>query len=267
MSSALSSVLSKLPKPSLVTCIGSAIALSLAIILRVSLMPYESTDVRDFIIPWYDYIVNHGRFLSLKENFANYTPPYLYLLTFATFFGASLSKLTAIKLITFPFEALSAFFVYKLVHLRYPVSNLPLIADLTLLFSPTFVLNGAYWGQCDAIYTTGLLGFLYFVSIQRINWALIALGIAFSFKQQALFILLFLIILFFKKFIQWQSLLWIPLVYLIMIFPALLLGRSLKELISIYFAQATLYQYQTLNAPNLYNGFLMNFIILLQRSV
>ncbi len=252
MSSALSSVLSRLPKPSLVTCIGSAIALSLAVILRVSLLPYESTDVRDFISPWYDYIATHGGFLALKDDFANYTPPYLYLLAFVTFFGASLSKLTAIKLITFPFEGLAAFLVYKLVRLKYPVGNLPLLAFFTILFSPTLVLNGAYWGQCDVIYTTGLLGFLYFVSIGQINWALIALGIAFSFKQQALFILPFLLILFFKKIIQWQSFLWIPLVYLVMIFPAFLLGRPFKELISIYFNQATYYEYLTLNAPNLY---------------
>ncbi|MEB3310028.1 MAG: hypothetical protein VKJ02_07315 [Snowella sp.] len=240
------------PRPPLITFLGSAIALSLAVILRISLLPYESTDVRDFISPWYDYIVAHGGFPALKDNFANYTPPYLYLLVFVSTYLASLSKLTAIKLITFPFEGLSAFFVYKLVHLRYPVGNLSLIAAFTLLFSPTLVLNGAYWGQCDVIYATGLLGCLYFVSIGRINWALIALGIAFSFKQQALFISPFLIVLFFRKMIRWQSFLWIPLVYLVMIIPARLAGRPLKELVSIYFNQATSYQYLTLNAPNLY---------------
>jgi Gpi18-like mannosyltransferase len=120
------------------------------------------------------------------------------------------------------------------------------------LFAPTLILNGSYWGQCDVIYTTGLMACLYYLCRQQENFALIAFGIAVSFKQQALFLLPLLVILTFKKYLSPMAFCWIPTVYLLAIFPALLLGRPLPDLLLIYFNQANTFKKLTLNAPNLY---------------
>lgn len=224
----------------------------MAVIIRLSLISHESSDYVDFLEPWSDYIQNHGGFWALKDNFSNYTPPYLYGLVLVSILFPSLSKVIAIKLINFPFEILCSFFTYQLVKLRYPQGSLPLLALLTILFAPTLLLNGSFWGQCDIIYTTGLVACLYYSCKKQGNLALIAFGIALSFKQQALFFLPLLIILVLKKVLSLWSFLWIPLTYIAAILPSWLAGRSMPELLLIYFNQANTFNFLTLNAPNPY---------------
>jgi Gpi18-like mannosyltransferase len=230
----------------------TAIAVVIAIVVRLSLISHESSDYAYFLEPWYDYIQSHGGFWALKDNFSNYTPPYLYLLVLVVTFLADLSKVIAIKLINFPFEIICGFFTYQLIKLRYPQGSLPLLALLTLLFAPTLLLNGSFWGQCDIIYTTGLVACLYYLCKKQENLALIAFGLALSFKQQALFFLPVLIILGLKKYISLRSFLWIPTTYLIAILPSWFAGRSIQDLLFIYVQQANTFPFLTLNAPNPY---------------
>ncbi|MGL5033414.1 MAG: hypothetical protein ACRC6M_06390 [Microcystaceae cyanobacterium] len=227
-------------------------ALFLAIIIRFSLLEHQSNDYVYYLEPWYSYIQSHGGFLALKDNFSNYTPPYLYLLTLIVLLAGNLSKVVGIKLITFPFELLCAYFAHQLVKLKTRETALPLIAFFSILFAPTLILNGSFWGQCDVIYTTGLIACLWGLAIKRKNFALISFAIALAFKQQAMFLFPLLIILTIKKYLTLKSFLWIPFVYLISIFPAFLLGRPLKDLLLIYLDQANTFKKLTLNAPNFY---------------
>jgi len=60
------------------------------------------------------------------------------------------------------------------------------------------IINGAAWGQCDAIYTAFCLGSLYFILADRPAWACILFGLALSFKLQAVFFAPVLLLLFLR---------------------------------------------------------------------
>src|SRR5215217_6607270 len=87
----------------------------LALALRLSLFDVESRDYQWIFSHWYDFIVSNGGFSALEYKFGDYAPPYLYLLTLATYLP--LPKLYAIKLISISFDFLLAFFVLLIVRL------------------------------------------------------------------------------------------------------------------------------------------------------
>jgi Gpi18-like mannosyltransferase len=229
-----------------------AVGLILAFLLRYSLREFESGDFRNFLEPWYDFINRNGKFAALQHNFSNYTPLYLYLLVTASYILAGLSKVFAIKLISILFDFLCAFFVYKIVRLRYPTGAMSILAAFIVLFAPTVVLNGAFWGQADVIYTTGLVACLYFLLVKREGLAFVAFGLAVAFKLQGLFLAPLMLVLFLKKEVSWKSFFLIPLVYVVTILPAWLSGRPLDELLLIYVSQVDFYRSLAKNAPNLY---------------
>lgn len=165
---------------------------------------------------------------------------------------SGLPKIVAIKLISIIFDFVCAFFVYKIVRLKYSEGMKPVFAALLTLFAPTVVMNGSLWGQCDVIYTTGLLGCIYFVLTKRESYAFFAFGLALAFKLQAIFLMPLLLVLFVRKEVSWKSFLLIPLVYLAVITPAWLVGRPLDELLLIYVEQAKFGNLLGGTTPNLY---------------
>lgn len=228
------------------------VGIILALLLRFSLIDFISGDFKTFLNPWYNFILQNGKFWALKYDFSNYNTPYLYLLVIASYIFSSLSNITAVKLISITFDFIGAFFVYKIVKLKYPQGLLPITAFITVLFAPTVFLNSAFWGQCDMIYTSFLLACIYFVLIKKESWAFISFGLAFSFKQQAIFLVPFMLILLLKKEVSWKSCFFIPIVYLLALIPAWFAGRPFIDLLLIYVNQADTYQALSLNAPNMY---------------
>ena len=91
--------------------------LLLALLLRFSLWNFENYDTRNFLVPWYNAIVNNGRWRSFGLGFSNYTPPYLYLLTLVSYLP--FSALHTVKFVSFLFDFPLAFYVMRLVGLRY----------------------------------------------------------------------------------------------------------------------------------------------------
>jgi Gpi18-like mannosyltransferase len=232
--------------------LANALVLLLALLLRLSLLSQETSDYTHYLSPWYDYIVQQGGWGALKDDFSNYTPPYLYGLVIASQILSFLPKLTAIKLLTFPFEALAALIIYRLVKDRYPQGDWPRLAAFTFLFAPTVVLNGAYWGQCDIIYTTGLLGCLWGLAQRRYVWAWVSFGAAAAVKLQAVWLLPALLVGALKGQFSWRQLGLVPLTYGALMLPAALLGRPWGELWGIYWNQSQTFDRLSLNAPNLY---------------
>src|SRR4051812_44008055 len=94
-----------------------SVGLALAVSLRLSLFRFQSGDYVSHLGLWYDYIQTHGGFSALRDNFSNYTPPYLYLMWLAT--KLPVQKLYAIKLIAVPFDFLLAFIVLLITRLKY----------------------------------------------------------------------------------------------------------------------------------------------------
>jgi Gpi18-like mannosyltransferase len=227
-----------------------SLGIFLSIVLRLGLFDFESVDYREFLSPWYDFIAGHGGFSALQYDFSNYSPPYLYLLTLATYLP--LPKLYAIKLVSISFDFLLAFFVLLIVRLKYENRIICLSSFFATLFAPTVFINSALWGQADAIYTSMLVASIYLAIQRRPNLSLFFFSVALSFKLQAIFLFPLFIVLFLKRRVPIYSFLIIPTTYVASILPAWLAGRPLVELLVAYPTQAGLFSDLTLNAPNLY---------------
>ena len=217
----------------------------------IGLLFRESLDISDFIIPWYNTLAEKG-FSAFAQPFSNYTPPYLYLLWLITATQAFLPKAVAIKLLSIVFDIGNALMIYKILKVKTPKSNTPYFGALLFLALPTVFLNSSFWGQADAIYTFFLLISLYFLLQEHPSIAMIAVGVAFAFKAQAVFLAPFLLLLTINKRIPWYSYLLIPLVYLGMMMPAVMAGRPVGDLLGIYLNQVGTYHSLSMNAPNIY---------------
>ncbi|MGA2491101.1 MAG: hypothetical protein ABSF99_13120, partial [Anaerolineales bacterium] len=234
----------------------------LALFLRYSLRTFESQDYLNFHRAWYTIIKNQG-FAAFGKGFSNYTPLWLYLLYAVSVILPKVATVTAVKLPSVVCDFICAWYVFRIVRLKYKEGPIPLFAFLAILFAPTVILNSAAWDQIESLYTAALVAFLYYV-LKKQNWlACIAFGIAFSTKLQSIYLAPLLVVLFLKKEISWKHLLVIPAVYLISIIPAWIAGRPLGQLLTIYFGQVNDYTGLVHNAPNMYTWLPANMNVLL----
>ena len=127
-----------------------------------------------------------------------------------------------------------------------------LYAAGTMFAAPTVILNGAWWGQCDIIWVSLILGAFYFTMARRPLWAVIAFGMALSFKAQAFFLAPFLFLLFLRGEFAWWRFALLPVVYAAMMLPAVALGQSLADVLTVYAHQASHFHQLSLSAPNIY---------------
>ncbi|NLF49918.1 MAG: hypothetical protein GX577_02165 [Leptolinea sp.] len=236
------------------------ILISLAVIVRVFLFPYSNHDMTDAVIPWYDYLIKGGGLQAINglHDKANgfppyiYSPPYLYLLTLAIPLTKWMTTLETIKLVSVVFDFLSAWSVFLLVRLRYPSGWKKWAAFFVVCFAPTVVINSAYWGQFDGIYTAFLAVSLYFVCIKKYSLSLVFFATALAFKIQALlFAPLFVVLLFQRKIVWWKFGI-VPIIFFFWMIPAYLAGYPLLAPFTTYLGGATQFQSLTMNTPNLY---------------
>jgi Gpi18-like mannosyltransferase len=242
----------KIHSPAFANVVIVMAGITLAMLLRYCLLTFESRDFIIFTGVWYDTIKAQG-FHALGSGFANYTPFYLYCLYLVSVVLPQISSVVATKLPSIAGDVVCAWYVYRLVGLKYRGdSPWPFFAFLAVVFSPTVVLNSSLWGQADSLYTAALMACLYYLLIRRKTLAMLAFGAAFAIKLQAVFFVPFLFILLLKRTLSWKQTGFIPLVYVLAALPSWLAGRPLRELATIYSAQAGLYSNLTLNAPTLY---------------
>lgn len=220
-------------------------------LIRWKLMPIESADFWGFLEDWMLQIRAGGGFKSLDHQISNYTSPYMYLMCLVSYLTEN--NLYGLKMISVVFDYLAAAAVFLIVYQLTGNVRRSIMGMAALLLCPTVILDGAYWCQCDIIYTTFLLFALYYFFMDNSRLCLIFVGISFAFKLQALFLVPFFIIMWLKrKTIRIVDFLWIPVVYVISALPAWGFGRDFKELLGIYFDQAQSYPWGTLEYPNIY---------------
>ena len=134
------------------------------LLAKVSLFDYVSDDYDIFLSGW---IYSYSQ-MGIREGLgsyigSDYTPPYLYLLLL-------ISRVKnypwqyLVKIVSLAFEALMAYAVAKLAGLKVRGDAGRAVLFCLTLMLPTVVFNGAYWGQCDVIYTSLCLLALYHVA-------------------------------------------------------------------------------------------------------
>lgn len=226
------------------------VLLVLAIALRVSLWHVESGDVRVYFAPWRDVFTTRGAFHGLGLDFADYTPPYLYLLSLSSL--VPLDDLYAVKALSLVLDAGLVVAVHVTAR-EVGLDNVrALTAALIVAFLPTVVFNGAAWGQVDAGYTALLLLALASAVRGRSWWAMALLGLAFAVKLQAVFLAPLFVILLLLRVVPLRAALAAPVAYVAAFLPAIAAGRPASVIYSVYADQTKPSDPMTLNAPNLY---------------
>jgi Gpi18-like mannosyltransferase len=243
----------KTPKPiNYVDIIIILTGIALAIAIRYSLIDYKSFDFIKDTKGWYNTVKEQG-FSAFGHKFSDYNPPYLYLLYLIARIFPDSSAVLATKLPSMIADFVSAWFAYRIVRLKYANASIAILAAFAILFAPTIIINSAFWGQFDALYTCSLLATLYFVFTKKYGPAMLMFGLSVSFKAQAVFLFPFLIALLINKMIPWKYYLLIPLVMMLVLIPAWIAGRPLLDLLLIYPSQTGSYKQLTMNAPSVFS--------------
>lgn len=223
----------------------------IAVFVRVMLFDIESGDYRDFLVHWYAELDAAHGFAALGLSVGNYNVPYLYLMKLMTLLP--IKGLYAIKLVSGLFDFAAAVVLARIVWRQSGSKGYALGVYGVALFAPTVVLNGAAWAQCDIIYSFFLLCCVGAFIRGKPLLAAVMFGVAFSFKLQAVFILPLLVWMWLAKRIRLRHFLAIPAVYFVLLIPALIAGRPLGELLTIYANQTSTYESRlTFNYPNIY---------------
>ena len=219
--------------------------------IRWKLMPIESADYWGFLEDWMRQIREGGGYRSLGHQLSNYTSPYMYIMCFLSYITDN--DLYALKLVSVCFDYAASIAIFLIIFQMTGNVKKSILGMAVLLLSPTVIIDSAYWCQCDIIYTTFILYALYNFFKNNSKWCLIFIGISFAFKQQVLFIVPFLLIMWLeKRTIRLVHFLWVPVIYVISTLPAWMMGRDFKELLLIYFDQSETYPWGTLEYPNIY---------------
>jgi Gpi18-like mannosyltransferase len=220
-----------------------------SLLLRLSVLDFESGDYRQFLGDWYDQFVERGRWGALADDFSSYPPLYLYCLSLSTFLP--LPRLYAIKLISIVADYVAAWFVYKLVKCGRPSGSQALAAAMGMLFLPTVWFNSAVWGQCDAMFTAALLATVYYLIAERPLAGMVAFGFACSLKPQAIFLVPFLGGWFFRQAMPWRWVAVPPLVYAVCGLPSILAGKPILQVL-FHWGRQENYPLLTMGATNWY---------------
>ena len=247
---------------------GILLLLSLvAFWIRWQGIEHITADIDTCLIPW-SASMKTGYGPSILSTFdGDYNMPYVTVLWLLNYLpGRTIIK---VKLFSIIFDYLGAVAgglivarVYemqkdlngRLFKCRKNVKEILFVAAYTaVLFYPSAVLNGAYWGQCDMIYVTFLLYMIYALLRDKPSIAMILLGCAFSFKLQAVLILPVLIIYYWKtRKISIRHFLWVPVVMELLCIPAIIGGCSVFVPFSVYLRQLGRYPYMYVFYPNIW---------------
>lgn len=235
--------------------IAVAVAVAVSLVIRFNSLSYVSGDFVQFLQPWFLEIKEHGGLLALGRSIGNYNISYMVLFSLLTYLP--LEPIVSIKLLSIVFDyigaAVAAMLVGKLLKNKPNARAWSYVTFILILFLPTVILNASAWAQCDFIYTTFLLLCLYYLIDRNYIPAFVFFGVAFCFKLQAVFLLPLLVLLYFReKRFSILHFLIIPGVFLVSTLPAVLMGRSFWEILSIYLGQTNYDKEINVDYPSVY---------------
>ncbi|MBO6015003.1 MAG: hypothetical protein J6P60_00250 [Lachnospiraceae bacterium] len=211
-----------------------------ALVMRYALRNVVAGDYKMFFEPWVATLRQAGggiKGLAAEFEYVDYTTPYLFILSCISI-CPFLNTLLLMKMVSIFFDFVAAFAAMAIVYDLRKSFRPAVIAYGVFLFAPTVIANGSMWAQCDFIFTSFVMWALYFILKEKPVPAMIFYGIAFAFKLQTLFIAPLFVILWMKKRVKLWHFLFLPIMYVVGMIPALIAGKGFWELISVYFFQA-----------------------------
>lgn len=211
---------------------------------------FESGDYKSFLKPWWD-IIKIGGVGGLSRQVGNYNIPYQIITFIMTLFPWE--PLIAYKSLSIVFDFIMAGSVMLLIT-EITKSKLYALVGYTLtICSLTVLLNSSFWAQCDSIYVTFIILSLYFLIKDKTALSFIMLGLAFAFKLQMIFILpVFLFYYVLSKKVSIINFLIIPAVDFLLCLPAVLFGRNIMDIFTIYANQTDYGKQIQMNCPNFF---------------
>jgi Gpi18-like mannosyltransferase len=206
-----------------------------ALAIYAFLWPGVTGDMRHFLLPWLDHILERGPVGAFAAPFSNYTPPYLYLLALVSPLAAFVPKISLIKALSVAGTVCLAAAFRQLLR---SAGKSEFEAALWLLILPSVAINAAGFGQCDAAWSAACLMAIAAAASGRRLAMVMWFGIAISFKAQAAFLGPFVVLQLVQQ--RARPVLWgVPaLVYGLAMLPAAVAGWPLANLATVYLRQA-----------------------------
>ena len=245
----------QIEKPDSGMMLFTGLAMAVLMLARTAMLDYQTADYTSFLAGW-TQIFREGGFKMLAEDVGDYNLLYQYLLLIIS--KTPIKDLYLIKLFSVAFDYLLALAMMCAAG-RFASSGMRTPVLLMTLAIPTVLIDGACWGQCDAVYVFFIIFCLYMMETDRPYRAAISLAVAFAFKLQTIFFFpVVLLGLIHKKFKLRHALAFFA-AYVVTMLPAMVAGRTFMEAVSVYASQSMgqYYDRLTYNAPNLYLFFPM----------
>ncbi|MBQ9605504.1 MAG: hypothetical protein IJR45_08845, partial [Firmicutes bacterium] len=161
----------------------------LSVMVRIAGREFMTGDFYAFL-RWYGELKQNGGLAGLSNTTSDYSVLFQTILAFLTYIPLP---------VIYMLKAIFAFFDYALAiaaativcHMKkqkkFGVCFNTVYA--LVIFMPTVIINAAFWGQCDSIYTFFCMLTLLYLYKGGYKMAFRFLGIAFAFKLQTVFIL------------------------------------------------------------------------------
>lgn len=226
--------------------VALGILITMAVIVRLALMSEVklSPDYESYYLKWVMEYRERGIIGGLSTTIGDYYVPLNIMYAICSLFPCEpYIPLTIFSGIA---EFVSAYYLYRIVEMlllesgktKEKAKRVGAYMGVFSLYLPFVVFNGALWKQCDAIYAVFLVIAIFHLLKEDYNKSFIFLALSFGFKLQSIFFVpLYLVIYMAKKNYSILRFLWVPVMYLVMGLPSVLLGRGLRATYFSYLAQ------------------------------
>lgn len=227
--------------------LGACALCVLSMLARVSFIERSSGDYDIYLAHWIAELAGKSFGEGMKANVGEYNVLYQYILFVITRLGVP--SLYAVKAVSFIGDAFLAGAAARLAGRDEKDSMLAFGAVLLL---PTVVLNGGMFAQCDSLYAACALWGMAHALGHKPMRAAACFALSLAFKLQSAFILPMVIVLWAHKKLRLREAFVFILTLLAVALPALLGGKGIMDILSIYTGQMGLYKGLNYNAANFF---------------
>ena len=231
----------------LMLMLGACALCALAMLARVSFIERSSGDYDIYLADWIAKLAAGSFSEGMQANVGEYNVLYQYILFIITRLGVP--ALYAVKVVSFIGDA---FLAGAAARLAARDGKDSMTAFGVVLLLPTVVLNGGMFAQCDSLYAACALWGLALCLGNKPARAAACFALSLAFKLQSAFILPIVAVFWAHKRLKLRDAFVFLLTLLAVALPALLGGKGLMDILSIYTGQMGLYNGLTYNAASFF---------------